>query len=130
MDNETGVTSNTTKQIEVCAPCMQPTKPAIPPTHAVADTGATLVFLLKGTPMRNIRPATNPLTISLLDGKVVRSTHVCNFELPGLPNTLEGHIVPDLTVALLVSIRILCKEGCIVIFTKTACYVMYGGNII
>jgi hypothetical protein len=80
--------------------------------------------------MRNIRPATNPLTISLPDGKVVRSTHVCNFELPSLPSILEGHIVLDLTVASLVGIRILCKAGCIIIFTKTACYIMYGGNII
>jgi hypothetical protein len=63
-DKETVITSEMTKQIEVCAPCTQPTKPAIPPTHAVADTGATLVFVLKGTLMRNIWPATNPLTIS------------------------------------------------------------------
>jgi hypothetical protein len=80
--------------------------------------------------MRNIRPANNPLTISLPDGKVVKSTHVCNFELPGLPTILEGHIVPDLTMALLVGIRILCKAGCIIIFKKTACYIMYGGKVI
>jgi hypothetical protein len=51
------------------------------------------------------------LASSLPDGKVVKSTHVCNFELPGLPTILEGHIVPDLAVALLVGIRILCKAG-------------------
>jgi hypothetical protein len=51
---------------------MQAMKPAILPTHAVADTGAALVFVLKRTPMRNIQPATNPLTISLPDGKVVK----------------------------------------------------------
>ncbi len=104
MDNKTVVTSNTAKQIKVCALCTQPTKSSIPPTHVEADTGATLVFGLKGTPMRNIQPTTNPLTISFPDGKVVKSTHVCNFELPGLPTILEGHIVPDLTVALLVGI--------------------------
>ncbi len=130
VDDKTVVTSNTTKQIKVCAPCTQPMKPAIPRTHAVADTRATSVFVLKGTPMRNIWPTTNPLTISLPDGKVVKLTHVCNFELPGLPTILEGHIVPDLSMALLVGICILCKAGCIVIFTKTASYVMYGGNVI
>jgi hypothetical protein len=109
---------------------MQPTKPAIPPTYAVADTRATLVFVLKGMPMRNIWPTTNPLTIILPDGKVVKSTHVCNFELPGLPAILEGHIVPDLTVSSLVSICILCKAGHIIIFTKTACHIMYGGKVI
>jgi hypothetical protein len=95
MENKTVVTSNTTKQIKVCAPCTQRTKPAIQLTHAVADTGATLVFVLKGTPMRNIWLATNPLTVSLPDGKVVRLTHVCDFELPGLPTILEGHFDPD-----------------------------------
>ncbi len=130
MDNETVVTSNRLKQIKVCAPCMQPTKLAIPLTHAVANTRATLVFVLKGTPMRNVWPATNPVTISLPNGKVFRLTHVCDFKLPGLPTIVEGHILPDLTVALLVGIHILCKAGCIVIFTKTACYVMYGGNVI
>jgi hypothetical protein len=131
VDEKTTVTSNTTKQIEVCAPCMQPKKPPIPPTHAVADTRTILVFVLKGTQMRNIWPTTNPLlTISLPDGKVVKSTHMCNFELPGLPTILEGHITPDLTVALLIGIRILYKAGCSVIFTKTACYVMYRGKVI
>ncbi len=130
LNNETVVTSNTTKQIKVCAPCTQPMKPAVPPTHAVADTGATLVFVLKGTPMRNIQPATNPLSISFPNGKVVKLSHVCDFKLPGLPTILEGHIDPDLIVALLIGICILCKAGCIVIFTKTACCVMYGGNVI
>jgi hypothetical protein len=130
MDDKTVVTANRKQQIKVCASCMQPTNPAIPPTHAVADTRATSVFVMKGTPMKNIWPATNPLTISLPDGKVVKSTHKFNFELPGLPTILEGHIIPDLTVASLVGICILCKEGCIIIFTKTACYVMYRGNVI
>ena len=43
---------------------------------------------------------------------------------------LEGHIVPDLTVASLVGIRILCKLGCTVLFTDTACYVRYQGKVI
>jgi hypothetical protein len=43
---------------------------------------------------------------------------------------LEGHIVPDLTVASLVGIRKLCKMGCTVLFTDTACYVKYQGKVI
>jgi hypothetical protein len=43
---------------------------------------------------------------------------------------LEGHIVPDLTVASLVGKRILCKLGCTVLFTDTACYVRYQGKVI
>jgi hypothetical protein len=109
---------------------MQPRKPAIPTTHAVADTGAIMVFVLKGTKMKNILPAVTPLVIDLPDGTVVRSTHICDYETPGLPTRLEAHILPDLTVASLIGIRILCKAGCVVIFTDKACYVMYGGKVI
>jgi hypothetical protein len=119
-DDKTVITSNIT----------QPKKPAIPPTHAVADTRATLVFALKGTKMKHLQPAVTPLVISLPDGTVVRSTHIYDYEIPSLPTHLEAHIVPDLTVALLIGIRVLCKAGCVVIFTDKACYVMYGGKVI
>jgi hypothetical protein len=95
---------------------MTPRIPAIPETHAVADIGATAVFIMMGTPMTNIRLATHPLTIYLPDGKVVKSTHVCDMLIPSLPTVLVGHIVPELQVASLLGIRILCKSRCIVLF--------------
>ncbi len=61
---------------------------------------------------------------------MVRSTHVCDYKIPGLPTLLEGHIVPKLTVALLIGISVLFKAGCIVIFTDTMCSVKYGGKVI
>jgi hypothetical protein len=88
-------------------------------------------MIMKKTPnMKNVRPATTPLKINLPDGSIVQSTHICDLEIPGLPHVLEGHIVPDLTVASLVGIRILCKLGCTVVFTDTACYVFYKKQII
>jgi hypothetical protein len=88
-------------------------------------------MIMKKTPnMKNARIATNPLTINLPDGKMVKSTHICDLEIPGLPYVLEGLIVPDLTVASLVGIRILCKMGCMVLFTDEACYVRYHGKIV
>jgi hypothetical protein len=98
--------------------------------HAVADTGATSILVMKDTPMKNIRPTTNPLNINLPDGTIVKSTHMCNLEIPGLPHVIEGHIVLELTVASLVGIQILCKLGCTVVFTDTACYVCYQGKLI
>ena len=109
---------------------MPPRIPAILETHAVADTGATLVFIMTGTPMTNIHPATHPLTINLPDGRVVKSTHVCDMVIPSLPTVLEGHIVPDLQVASLLGICILCKARCIVVFFDMACYVKYKGKVI
>ncbi len=61
---------------------------------------------------------------------MVKSTHICDLKIPGLPYVLERHIMPDLTVASLVGIRILCKLGCTVLFTDTACYVRYKGKVI
>jgi len=82
------------------------------------------------TPMQNVQIAPNPLNIKLPDGNRVRSTHICDVEISGLPHVLEGHIVPALKVASLIGIRILCKVGCWVVFTNTACYVKYIGKII
>jgi hypothetical protein len=88
-------------------------------THAIADTGATSIFVMAGTPMSNIRPALDPLTIHLPNGKIVHSTHICDISIPGLPMFLMGHIVPGLSMASLMSIRSLCKAECEVTFTDT-----------
>ncbi len=87
-------------------------------------------MVMKNTPMKNICPTTNHLNINLPDGTIVKSTHICNLEIPGLPHVLEGHIVPKLTVVSLVGIQILCKLGCTVLFTDKVCYVRYQGKII
>jgi hypothetical protein len=91
----------------------------------IITASATSVMVMRGTPMKNICPATNPLNINLPDRKVVKSTHVCDLKVPGLPYVLEGHIIPNLTVASLIGIRILCNVGCIVVFMNAACHVMY-----
>jgi hypothetical protein len=99
-------------------------------THAIADTGATSIFVMTGTPMKNIRPATEPLTINLPNGDIVHSTHICDISIPGLPMILTGHIVPGLSMASLMGIRVLCKAGCKVIFTDTKCKVRFNNKII
>ena len=124
IDDITVVTDNLSNQhLQICASSVHLKKPSITITHAVADTGATSVLVMNNTPMKNVRPTTNPLNINLPDGTIVKSTHICDLEIPGLPHVLEGHIMPKLTVASLVGIRILCKLGCTVLFTDKACYV-------
>jgi hypothetical protein len=98
--------------------------------HAIADTGATSIFIMKGTPVENLRRTNNPITISLPDGSKVTSTHVCNISIPGLPTVLTGHIVPGITIASLIGIQILCKAGCKVVFDNEKCEVLYKNNII
>jgi hypothetical protein len=92
--------------------------------------GATSIFVMAGTPMKNIRPATDPLTINLPNGNIVNSTHICDISIPGLLMILTGHIVPGLSMASLMGIRVLCKAGCKVIFTDTKCKVRFKNKII
>ncbi len=80
--------------------------------------------------MSNVKIAKKPLSINLPDGEVLKSTHMCNIIIPGLPTVLTGHIVQGLTMASLVGIRILCKAGCQVIFTEEYCDVMYNEKLI
>jgi hypothetical protein len=68
--------------------------------------------------------------INLPNSRKVRLTHKCDIPIPGLSTVLTGHIVPDLALALLVSIHPLCKVGCQVIFDNNKCDVEYNRNII
>ena len=97
----------------------------IAPTHAVADTGATSIFIMAGAPADNIRMAMKPIHISLPNGKKIVSTHICDIDIPGLPHKLIGHIVPDMKMASLLGIRILCKAVCEVIFDDEKCRVNF-----
>ncbi len=126
-DDATIITSNCKarcKKVE-CANTI-----TIAPTHAIADTGATSIFIMKGTPVKNLRRSSDPITISLPDGSKVTSIHICNISIPGLPTVLTGHIVPGITIASLIGIRILCKAGCKVIFDNEKCEVIYKNNTI
>jgi hypothetical protein len=98
--------------------------------QAIVDTGATSIFIMKGTPIKNIWPATKQLTINLPDGSQVKSTHLCNITIPGLPIVLTGHIVPRLLIPSLIGIRVLWEAGCKVVFTKNFCNVIYNNKVI
>ena len=103
---------------------------AIAASQAIADTGATSIFIMEGTPCKNLHLAVRPLTINLPDSTKVMSTHTCDITIPRLPKVLVGHVVPKLSIASLISIRVLCDAGCEVVFTKTNCDVRYKGKII
>jgi hypothetical protein len=98
--------------------------------HGIGDTGAKSVFIQEGVPGDKKQPTTNPLTVNLPDGRQVKSTHTCNIVLPGLHCLLLGHIVPNLAITSLFGICPLCNAGCIVVFDKDKCTVLYDGKII
>jgi hypothetical protein len=52
-------------------------------TQAIANTGATSIFIMEGANVDNKHVTVRPLTINLPDGKQVQSTHVCDIVIPG-----------------------------------------------
>ncbi len=44
---------------------------------AIADSGATQIFVMDGTPVVNKHTTTHPLKVALADGRIVLSTHMC-----------------------------------------------------
>jgi hypothetical protein len=102
----------------------------VKPLLTVANMGATLLFLTKGAPCQNKRHAINPVTVTLPDGCKIKSMHVCNVMIPGLPTVLTGHIMSDMTTASLFGIRVLCKAGCQVLFDDNKFQVIFNGTVI
>ncbi len=91
--------------------------------EAIADSGATQIFVMDGTPVHNKRKTMCPLKVALADRRRVMSTHMCDIIIPGLPTTLVGHIVPGLSIASLFGIRVLTEAGCTVKFDIKKCVV-------
>jgi hypothetical protein len=103
---------------------------SITTNQAIADTGATSIFIMEGVDVDNKHIAKDPLTINLPDGKKVVSTRVCDIKIPGLPTMLTGHLVPSLKVASLIGIRPLYKTGCKVVFDNEKCEVIFNNKVI
>ena len=99
-------------------------------SEAIADSGATQIFVMDGIPVHNRQKTTCPFKVALADGRRVMSTHMCDIIIPGLPTTLVGHIVPELSIASLFGIRLLTEAGCTVKFDREKCVVKYNGKII
>ncbi len=98
--------------------------------EAIADLGATQIFVIDGTPVHNKQKKMCPLKVALADGCRVMSTHMCDIIIPGIPTTLVGQIVPELSIASLFGIRVLTEAGCTVKFDIDKCVVKYNGKII
>ncbi len=83
----------------------------IAPNEAIADSGATQIFIMEGTPVLNKQKPMCPLKVALANGCWVLSTHMCDIVIPGLPLTLMGHNIPELSIASLFGIRVLMEVG-------------------
>ena len=99
--------------------------------YAISDSGATGYFLVEGSPVVNKQLVTDPLKITLPNGKVIWSTHTCNLNIPWLPDQItEVCIVPGLAHASLISTQKYCDTGCNVVFDVAECRVYYKGKLV
>ena len=101
---------------------------AIPKTHAFIDSGASSMFIMDGAPVTNIKTALDPVKVRAAQGAKIETTHTCDVNIAGLP-TLPGHILPELAQAFLISVRVLCRAGCRVIFDDQECRVYFKGQV-
>ena len=72
--------------------------------RAIADTGATTIFIMDNVNVDNKCVTTKPLKINLPDGTTIWLMHVWDITIPELPQLLTGHIVPLLKIASLIRI--------------------------
>jgi hypothetical protein len=66
---------------------------------------------MEGTNMINKQCTTYPLKVALAYGRQVMSTHMCNIKIDSLLFALTGHIIPNLSIALLFGIWVLTEVG-------------------
>ena len=98
---------------------------------AILDSGATSNFILAEAPLDDERPAANPITAKLPDGRRVTSTHDGRIRLHQLPEKARyAHKMPGLASHSLISVIKLCDAGCEVKFTKIGCEISYRGRTI
>jgi hypothetical protein len=98
---------------------------------SIGDTGCTSHFFPLGTPVNNIRVATNPISISNPNGTTMMSTHTAEMFLPDLPTEAKtGHIVPELSSSPLLSIGQFCDAGCDVLFSAGDVFITLNNKII
>ena len=90
----TTIQANNLRSLPQAATIFDPARVTRSVKHAISDSGATGHFLVENAPVTNKAIATNPITITLPNGKTIRSTHTCNLDIPWLPDDMtEAHIV-------------------------------------
>ena len=78
-----------------------------------------------------MKPSNKPLTINLLDGTQLQSTHTCEINVPWPPKAARiSHIVTGMAHLSLVYIKVLTDAGCKVVYDKDDCRFYFNRNIL
>ena len=101
----------------------QPPPPPKPPNPCAAtitiDRGTSGHYLVTSPHhTKASHPGTHPITMQLLNGSKIVSSHTTTIPLPELPSAARhAHVFPDLTNHSLISVGQLCDHGCKALFT-------------
>jgi hypothetical protein len=83
------------------------------------DSGCTGHFLLVTAPCLNKVQSRNPLTVRLLNGATMESSHTADLDIPELNAAAsKAHVFPGMAHHSLLSVGHLCDEGYIVTFQR------------
>jgi hypothetical protein len=95
------------------------------------DIGTTGHFLLIKTKCNNIQPTTTPLKVQMPNGESILSTHTADLPIPALPSAAtKAHLFPHLAANALLSIGVLCDNGCEALFTATTVTITLQGKVV
>ena len=109
-----------------------PTNSTTTTQYTLADTGTSGHFILEHAQhVINRQCNTNSISVMLLDGAILWSTHTCNLHITGLSSlATHAHIVPSLAHSSLISISTLCNDGCTATFTDKFCSIWYNNCLV
>ena len=97
----------------------------------MADAGCTSTIVIPGTPIKNVRPTKNPITLVDAKGGKLVTTHEGEIDIPGLPlEARRAHVCPDLAHTSLISIKQLADVGCKIIYDELEVRVIYHGKVV
>ena len=76
-------------------------------------SGANIHIENQATPTMDTVVMSNDMTAILPDGSTMGSSHISTLQLTGLSNQArQFHIVPKMKTAPLISLGVLCDDGC------------------
>ena len=80
---------------------------------AIADSGENIHPARQATPTIALVIMNNEMKSRLPDGRTMESTHIATLRLPGLSRlAIQIHILSKVQTALLISLVVLCDDGC------------------
>ena len=86
---------------------------------AIADSGANIHVARQSTPTILPVVTDNKTKARLPDGRAMESTHIATLQLPGLSKLARQiHIFPKMQTAPLISLGVLCDDGCTITLDK------------